>query len=125
LPNPREVVADIQRVLKPGGVHFAVENNMSAFRKIFDLLMAVWPLWIEEAGTHALISRQMVADWTRGLPVRVESETSIFLPPQLLNLLGKSAIPAVEWSDRLFSLIPLWRRHGGQLILTIRKLEAR
>jgi len=123
LPNPKEVIADIQRILKPGGVHFAIENNKSAFRKIFDLLMMIRPLWIEEAGTHPLISRQMVLDWTKGLPVRVDSETSVFLPPQLLNPLGKFAIPAVELSDRLFSLIPIWNRHGGQLIFSITKAE--
>jgi SAM-dependent methyltransferase/uncharacterized protein YbaR (Trm112 family) len=121
LPNPQEVVADIQRVLKPDGIHFAVENNKSAFRKVFDLLMMVWPLWVEEAGTQPLISRQMVADWTEGLPVVIGSETSVFLPPQLVNLLGKLAIPAVEYSDRLFSLIPIWNRHGGQLVFTIKK----
>jgi SAM-dependent methyltransferase len=121
LPNPQEVVADIQRVLRPDGIHFAVENNKSAFRKIFDLLMMVWPLWVEEAGTQPLISRQMVADWTKGVPVIVESETSVFLPPQLVNLLGKFAIPTIEYSDRLFSLIPIWKRHGGQLVFTIKK----
>jgi SAM-dependent methyltransferase len=121
LPNPQEVVADVQRVLKPDGIHFAVENNKSAFRKVFDLLMMVWPLWVEEAGTQPLISRQMVADWTEGLPVVIGSETSVFLPPQLVNLLGKLAIPAVEYSDRLFSLIPIWNRHGGQLVFTIKK----
>jgi SAM-dependent methyltransferase len=121
LPNPREVVADIQRVLKPEGIHFAVENNQSAFRKIFDLLMKVWPLWVEEAGTQPLISRQMVRDWTRELPVGIETETSVFLPPQLVNLMGKFAIPTIEYSDRLFSLIPVWNRHGGQLVFTIKK----
>jgi SAM-dependent methyltransferase/uncharacterized protein YbaR (Trm112 family) len=125
LPKPAETVADIQRVLKPGGVHFAVENNKSAFRKIFDLLMLVWPLWVEEAGSQPLISRQMVDDWTKDLPVRVESQTSIFLPPHLMNLLGKLAIPVVEQSDRFFSLLPVWRRHGGQLVFTVQKLENR
>lgn len=121
LPDPQQAVSDIQRVLKTGGVHFAVENNKSAFRKIFDLLMLVWPLWVEEAGTQPLISRQMVNDWTKGLPVSIESETSVFLPPQLVNLLGKSAIPVIEYSDRLFSLVPIWNRHGGQHVFTIRK----
>jgi 2-polyprenyl-3-methyl-5-hydroxy-6-metoxy-1,4-benzoquinol methylase len=121
LPNPKQAIADIQRILKPGGVHFAIENNKSAFRRIFDLLMEVRPLWIEEAGTHPLISRQDVLDWTDGLPVRVECETSVFLPPQLLNPLGRLATPVVELSDQLFSLIPIWNRHGGQIIFSITK----
>jgi SAM-dependent methyltransferase/uncharacterized protein YbaR (Trm112 family) len=121
LPNPREVVADIQRVLKPGGIHFAVENNKSAFRSIFDLLMKVWPLWVEEAGAQPLISREMVDEWTRDLPVVTASQTSVFLPPQLVNTLGRAAIPVIEYSDRLFSLIPVWNRHGGQLVFTITK----
>jgi SAM-dependent methyltransferase len=121
LPNPQEVVTDIQRVLKPGGIHFAVENNKSAFRKTFDLLMLVWPLWVEEAGSQPLISRQMVEDWTRGLSVVIDSETSVFVPPQLVNLFGTLAVPVIEYSDRLFSMIPLWNRHGGQLVFKIRK----
>jgi ubiquinone/menaquinone biosynthesis C-methylase UbiE/uncharacterized protein YbaR (Trm112 family) len=124
LPNPQEVVSDIQRILKPGGIHFAVENNQSAFRKLFDLLMKVWPLWVEEAGTQPLISRQMIDDWTRDLPVTVTSETSVFLAPQVVNLLGKSAVPVIEYSDRLFALIPVWNRHGGQLVFKISRKRA-
>jgi len=122
LPNPEQTVADIQRVLKPGGLHFAVENNKSAFRPIFDFLMKILPLWVEEAGSQPLISRAMVDGWTRNLPVAVESQTSVFLPPQLVNLLGSLAIPVIEYSDRIFSKIPVWGRHGGQLVFTIRKV---
>ena len=122
LPNPQTAIREIQRVLKPHGIHFAVENNRSAFRAIFDLTMRFYPLWIEEAGAQPMLSREMVTDWAKDLPVRHESETSVFLPPHLLNALGTYAIPLLDWSDRFFSHIPGWRHHGGQLVFTLQKL---
>jgi SAM-dependent methyltransferase len=121
LPNPRDVVIDIQRLLKSGGVHFAVENNESVFRWIFDVLMKWWPLWIEEAGAHPLVTRNLIEQWITGLPVQIESETSIFLPPHLLNLLGKYAPPVVEKTDHILSRIPWLRNHGGQLVFSLSK----
>lgn len=124
LPNPPSVVREIQRILAPGGLHFAVENNKSMFRGAFDAMMKLKPLWIEEAGEEPLMSRQMVDDWCAGLPVKVDSETSIFLPPHLVNILPQRvADAAVEYSDRLFSLMPILRQHGGQLVFTIGSLS--
>jgi len=123
LPDPRRAVQQIQQILVPGGTHFAVENNQTIFRGIFDLMMKIYPLWIEEAGAEPLISQAMVDEWCRGLPVAIESQTSIFLPPHLFNLLGVDlARSAVDLSDRFFSLIPGIRAQGGQLVFEIRKL---
>jgi SAM-dependent methyltransferase/uncharacterized protein YbaR (Trm112 family) len=123
LPDPRQAVRQIQQVLTTGGSHFAVENNQTVFRGIFDLMMKIYPLWIEEAGAEPLISRSMVEEWCRGLPVEILSQTSIFLPPHLFNLLGADlARRAVDLSDRFFSLIPGIRAHGGQLVFEIKKL---
>ena len=125
LPNPSEAISQIQRVLVSDGLHFAVENNTSMFRGVFDLMMKITPLWIEEAGAEPLISRQMVDEWCRGKPFRISSETSIFLPPHLVNILPqKMATQVVEWSDRFFSSVPILRKHGGQLIFTIAKARA-
>lgn len=126
LPDPQRAVQQIQQILVPGGSHFAVENNQTLFRGIFDLLMKIYPLWVEEAGAEPLISRAMVERWCQGLPVEITSQTSIFLPPHLFNLLGVNlARGAVDWSDRFFSLIPGIRAHGGQLVLQIKKLGQR
>jgi ubiquinone/menaquinone biosynthesis C-methylase UbiE/uncharacterized protein YbaR (Trm112 family) len=125
LPNPADTIKHIQRILVPGGLHFAAENNHSVFRGIFDLLMKIYPLWIEEAGAEPLMTRQMIDDWCRRLPVKISSQTSIFVPPHLINLLSQNAANrAVEWTDRFFSHIPFWRVQGGILLVTIAKVPA-
>lgn len=125
LPNPAEAIRDIERILVPGGLYFAVENNLSVFRGIFDLLMKFYPLWIEEAGAEPLMSRRMIEDWCQGLPVRIITETSIFVPPQLINLFGQNvANKMVDWIDRFFSHLPLIKEHGGLLLFTIVKASA-
>ena len=123
LPDPGAALREIFRVLAPGGLHYAVENNRSAFRAVFDLLMKVRPLWIEEAGAMPLFTRADVDGWTRGLPVRLESSTSVFLPPHLINRMGRWRDAALEWSDRLAAAVPWWRHQGGILLFTMEKLD--
>jgi ubiquinone/menaquinone biosynthesis C-methylase UbiE len=125
LPDPARTIKEIQRILVPGGMHFASENNRSMFRGIFDLLMKIHPLWIEEAGAEPTMSRKMFDDWCRTLPVTITSQTSIFLPPHLVNLFNVDvAERLVSWSDRFFSRVPIMRSHGGILFVTITKLPA-
>ena len=126
LPNPAVAVREIQRILVPGGIHFAVENNKSMFRGIFDWMMKIKPLWIEEAGAEPMISRAMVDEWCEGLPVEITSETSIFLPPHLVNLLPQRlANRSIVWSDWVFSSLPGLRRHGGYIVFTVRTASAK
>jgi hypothetical protein len=125
MPDPATTVKQIQRILVPGGIHFAAENNKSAFRGIFDLMMKIYPLWIEEAGAEPLMTRTMFDDWCRQMTVNISSQTSIFLPPHLVNLFGlNSAKQLVELSDRFFSHIPFMRAQGGILLVTIVKARA-
>jgi SAM-dependent methyltransferase/uncharacterized protein YbaR (Trm112 family) len=117
LPDPEQALREIQKILTPGGIYYSVENNKTVFRGMFDLMMKIKPLWIEEAGTEPLISPEMINNWLRGLRVRVSSETSVFLPPHLFNLLQPSfARSLLEVSDRLCITIPWFRDQGGQLL---------
>jgi SAM-dependent methyltransferase/uncharacterized protein YbaR (Trm112 family) len=124
VPDPGATTRDIFRILKPGGIYFGVENNKSAFRGIFDLMMKLYPLWVEEAGAQPMFSRSDLDALTAGLSVRIESATSIFLPPHLLNVLGRWAGPVLNGSDRIFSCLPWWRNQGGLLLFTMQKAEA-
>lgn len=122
MPAPAQTVSEIHRILVPKGKYFAVENNQSIFRGIFDLMMKIYPLWVEEAGAEPLISRKMVEDWCQGLPVKISSETSVFLPPHLFNLLSQSfADGLLDISDRILSKIPFFGKQGGQLIFLVEK----
>jgi SAM-dependent methyltransferase len=123
LPNPARACREIQRVLEPGGVHFGSENNLTVFRRIFDLMMCWRPLWIEEAGAEPLISEQMLRGWLGDLPVRLACTTSVFIPPHLMNAAGHGA---ARWilsiSDRIGRAIPGLRGHGGLIVFDAQKM---
>jgi len=81
LPNPEQALRQISAILTVGDIYYGVENNKSACRGIFDFLMSIKPLWIEEASAKPQISAAMIDNWAHGLSARVTSETSVFPPP--------------------------------------------
>lgn len=122
LPNPAQAIQDILRILAPGGVYFGVENNKTQLRWIFDLLMKIMPLWVEEAGAEPLISEDMVKAWVAQAPVELHCQTSVFLPPHLFNLVSMTAArPLLKWSDEVCSHVPWLKANGGQLVYHVRK----
>jgi ubiquinone/menaquinone biosynthesis C-methylase UbiE/uncharacterized protein YbaR (Trm112 family) len=122
LPDPGRSCREIQRILKVGGRHFALENNKTLFRPIFDLLMKLRPIWTEEAGKEPLISEAMVQDWVRGLPAKLTTSTTVFLPPHLLNLVGlPMARRLLGLSDSIFLGIPGLGGLGGEIVIEIEK----
>ena len=122
LPDPRQSTHDIQKLLVPGGVHLAFENNESAARPLFDMMMKWLPLWTEEAGREPLISQSMVRDWTQSLPVRFTVATSVFVPPHLLNWLGHmSADIVLRATDAVAGLLPFVRDQGGLIVFELEK----
>jgi SAM-dependent methyltransferase/uncharacterized protein YbaR (Trm112 family) len=122
VPSPGVTCQEVYRALKPRGIYFGSENNISLFRGIFDLLMKIQPIWKEEAGEQPLISRRDIESWLNGLPFSFRCNSSVFLPPQLLNLAGHRHAPKMlAWSDRLFTAIPGLRNQGGLLVFEVQK----
>jgi SAM-dependent methyltransferase/uncharacterized protein YbaR (Trm112 family) len=125
LPNPARTSRDIQRVVKVGGIHFGSENNKSAFRRLFDLLMTVRPLWIEEAGEEPLISAAMLRDWLAGVPATLDVATHVFVPPHLVNLLPADwGAGLLKITDAIGSRVPFFRDNGGLIVFEARKMAA-
>lgn len=122
VPNPSVTCREAYRVLKPHGVYFGSENNVTVFRWIFDLLMRLRPIWREEAGEQPLISKSHIERWLAGVPASVTYRSSVFVPPQLINLLGHRHAPrALAISDRLFTALPGLRHQGGLIVFEVRK----
>ena len=122
LPDPGRSCREIQRLLKVRGIHFALENNKTIFRPVFDLLMKLRPIWTEEAGNEPLISSGMVEDWIAGLPAKLTTSTMVFLPPHLFNMVGHDgARKLLAASDALLSRIPVLGGQGGEIVIEIEK----
>ncbi|MBX3080380.1 MAG: methyltransferase domain-containing protein [Anaerolineae bacterium] len=122
LPEPAQTCREVSRVLKHGGSYFGSENNASFFRGIFELLQRLRPQWHEEAGPEALLS----ADWFNrafsGTDVTISTETIVFLPPHLVNLMSEAAaLQLVRWSNALGQAIPGLRDNGGLINVLGRK----
>lgn len=122
LPVPSRTCQDIQRIVRPGGIHFGSENNKSLMRPLFDLLMKVRRLWVEEAGTEPLISESMLRGWLRDTHASMSCRTHVFVPPHLVDLLGLPGGGALlRATDAIFERMPIIRRNGGLLVFEIQK----
>jgi ubiquinone/menaquinone biosynthesis C-methylase UbiE/uncharacterized protein YbaR (Trm112 family) len=118
LPDPEETCHEVARVLKNGGIYFGSENNLSIFRKIFDLLQKISPLWHEEAGPEALISKKRLGQIFKDTGVQINIKNSVYLPPHLLNLMSEwLAYRCLSISDRIGQAIPFLRDNGGLILI--------
>jgi ubiquinone/menaquinone biosynthesis C-methylase UbiE/uncharacterized protein YbaR (Trm112 family) len=116
--NPEAIVAGAERLLMSGGCFYALENNASPLRFIFDILMRIKKLWNEEAGSHPLFKIKEVKDFITHNNMYPEIRTSTFLPPHLFNRMGYDlARNVLSVTDRLFGHIPLISIFGGQLVI--------
>ena len=118
LPDPAESCKEIYRVLKSGGIYLGGENNESIFRKIFDVMQKLKPLWLEEAGSEPLMSSEKYLSWFKGLDFELKFKTMLFLPPHLINVLGQAiSLKAVKISDTICKSIPILNKQGGLIIV--------
>lgn len=125
LPDAGEACKEIARVLKPGGIFFGLENNETIFRRIFDFWQKLRPLWHEEAGPQALMGRDRFVEWFRGTGIQVATRSSVYVPPELINLLGtKSGKLLLAGSDRCMQEISFLRNNGGLIVVRGQKFDS-
>ena len=121
-PEPERTVEEIARVLGPGGCYIGVENNTTPLRPIFDALMRLRPIWLEEAGAHAQIGMDDLHRWSDGTDLRLSTRAIVFVPPHLCNLIGyRASRRLVQLIDWLFGRIPFLRRWGGLISIVGRR----
>jgi hypothetical protein len=104
------------------GIYFGRESNATIFRRLFDVLMKVNPIWREEAGEQALVSKRDTADWLRGLAGSFSCRSSVFLPPHLFDLPGRHRAGAVLAApDGVLPLIPRLRDQGDGIMFEVQE----
>ncbi len=116
--NPEVVIRELSRVLLPGGRFLGNENNRSAFRPMFDLLMRINKLWNEKAHEeHFIMSCRELDRWFADVGISAEVWTSVFLPPHLFNLFSaEGAERLLRASDSISRAIPWFRMQGGLVL---------
>lgn len=120
--NPKLVISNVSDVLVNNGTFFALENNKSMVRFIFDMLMRFDKLWNEAAGDSPLMDMNDVAKWAHDSHCKCDIVCSTFIPPHIFKLLNeRAAYWLLTTTDKLFQKIPLIRNHGGQLIIHLTK----
>jgi ubiquinone/menaquinone biosynthesis C-methylase UbiE/uncharacterized protein YbaR (Trm112 family) len=118
--HPDFVIREMTRALAAGGCFLGNENNRSAFRPIFDLLMRVKKLWNEKAHEeHFIISQRELKLWFSEAGISGSVWTSVFLPPHLFNLLSvDSAERWLRFSDLIGRSIPWFKMQGGLVLFS-------
>ncbi|HRY85804.1 MAG TPA: methyltransferase domain-containing protein [Candidatus Omnitrophota bacterium] len=117
--SPSQVLKEMSRVLKSGGWVYGHENNASAFRFLFDLMMKMKQLWHEEAGTHPLLESKKTKEWGRQAGLDIQTDSIVFLPPHFFNLLSqRTAQKLLRMTNKFFGWIPWLKDQGGLLIIS-------
>jgi len=118
LPDPSAACKEIVRVLKAGGVYFGSENNRTIFRRIFDLLQRLSPAWHEEAGAQPLMSSNEFVHWFQGTGLAIQTSSTVFVPPHLVNVLGvKAGGFVLGATDAILTALPFLSGQGGLILV--------
>jgi hypothetical protein len=85
---------------------------------LFDILQKIFPIWSEEAGPEPLISRKYLLNSFQGTNVKIETRTSVYLPPHLMNLTTQTtAYRWLRFFDKLAQATPFLKDNGGLLLI--------
>ncbi|MCK4948148.1 MAG: methyltransferase domain-containing protein [Candidatus Aureabacteria bacterium] len=116
--NPVTIIKSTEKLLKAGGIFCALENNASPLRPIFEMLMKIWKLWNEEAGSHPVFKLKEMKAFIENSGMSPKIRTSTFLPPHLCNLMSYNmARKMLFLTDWIFNRIPVVSNFGGQLVV--------
>lgn len=121
--DPSAIVKGARRLLKGKGTFYALENNASPLRPVFDLLMKFSKLWNEEAGHSPTFKIKEVDKFIKLSGMQPEIRTSTFLPPHLFNMMSHNlAKNTLAFTDLILGNTPLVKHLGGQLIIKATKI---
>jgi len=120
LAAPGAAIAEAARILAPRGCLVGQENNRSAFRPWFDLLMALRKSWVAKSyPPRGVVARADLVAWLVGAGVSPTVWTEVFLPPHLFNLLSPAGAKRVmRATNGAAGRVPWVRDQGGLIVFS-------
>jgi ubiquinone/menaquinone biosynthesis C-methylase UbiE/uncharacterized protein YbaR (Trm112 family) len=116
LSDKRKAIANASTKLMPGAFVYSLDPHKSAARFVFDFLMKLWKLYVEEADEDPLISKNQLYEWMNNARIAGKVKLSTYLPPHIFIADLSTNILLLKITDRIFSHIPGVRNIGGVII---------
>ena len=116
LSDKRKAVANAATKLLPGAFVYSLDPHKSSARFVFDLLMRLWKLYVEEADEDPLISTSQLCEWMNDARINGKVRLSTYLPPHIFVANLSANIFLLKITDGICSRIPGIRNIGGVII---------
>ena len=116
LSDKRKAIANAASKLLPGASVYSLDPHKSSARFVFDLLMRLWQLYVEEADEDPLISENQLYEWMKNAQIVGKVKLSTYLPPHIFVAGFPANVFLLKITDRIFSHIPGIRNIGGVVI---------
>jgi ubiquinone/menaquinone biosynthesis C-methylase UbiE/uncharacterized protein YbaR (Trm112 family) len=116
LSDKRKAIANAAKKLLPGAAVYSLDPHKSSARFVFDLLMRLWQLYVEEADEDPLISESQLYEWMKSAEIMGKVKLSTYLPPHIFVAGFPANVFLLKVTDRIFSYIPGIRNIGGVII---------
>jgi ubiquinone/menaquinone biosynthesis C-methylase UbiE/uncharacterized protein YbaR (Trm112 family) len=124
LASPPDCLKEVSRVMERAGQFYALENNKSIFRSLFDLLVKLKKLWEEHPSEHYIMSEQEVQSWGKAANMHIRTRTMIYMPPHFINPLGgRGAEITIKVTEKLLGNLPFLKDQGGLVFIRGTKLK--
>jgi ubiquinone/menaquinone biosynthesis C-methylase UbiE len=114
LDRPGLAFEQLDRILRDRARILVHDNNRSALRPVFDLMMRISPLWEAEHEGHPTITLPDLERWAAQYGFCAKVRTSAFIPPHVCDRLSpQRAVKVLGATDRFCGRIPWLSRQGG------------
>jgi len=121
LADKKLAIQNASSKLISGGKIYTLDPHKSIIRFIFDLLMRVWELYIEEASDDPLITESQLEEWVQEAQIDGKVKFSTYLPPHIFLGNHTKNVWLLETTDKILNRIPWLKRIAGVIIFEGRK----
>lgn len=115
-------VINASRKVVSGGLLYSLDPHKSFVRFIFDFLMRIWELYVEEASEDPLITEKQILSWMKMGGVYGQTRLSTYIPPHIFIGTLQANVRLLKITDGFFTHVPGLRKAGGVIIFEGRKI---